>query len=51
MLVQPLASGQFHDLLFVHVRHKAEVVGVQVLIDRKRRLLDPRLQSVGSTLR
>jgi hypothetical protein len=41
MLVQPLAAGQFHDLLFVHVRQEAEVVGVQVLIDRECGLLDP----------
>ena len=41
MLVQPLAAGPFHDLLFVHVRQEAEVVGVQVLIDRECGLLDP----------
>lgn len=51
MLVQPLAAGQFHHLLFVQVRHQAEVIAVEVLIDRERRLLDPGLQGVGTTLR
>ena len=41
VLVQPLAAGQFHHLLFVQIRHEAEIVGVQVLIDREGRLLDP----------
>ena len=51
VLVQPLAAGQLHDLLLVQVRHATEVVAVQVLIDRERRLLDPRLQRVGRPLR
>lgn len=51
VLVQPLTTSQLHDLLFVQVRHQAKVVGVQVLIDRERRLLDPRLQGIGATLR
>ncbi len=51
VLIQPLTTSQLHDLLFVQVRHEAEVVGVEVLIDRERRLLDPRLQGVGTTLR
>ena len=41
VLVQPLATSQFHHLLFVQVRHETEVVAVEVLIDRERRLLDP----------
>jgi hypothetical protein len=41
MLIQPLAAGQLHHLLLVQVRQEAEVIGVQVFIDRERRLLDP----------
>jgi len=51
MLVQPLAARQFHDLLLVQVRHEAEVITVQVLIDRERRLLDPCLERMRTTLR
>jgi len=50
VLIQPLATSQFHHLLLGQVRHQAEVVAVEVLIDRERRLLDPRLQGVGTTL-
>ena len=51
MLVQPLAARQFHDLLLVQIRHQAEVIAVQVLIDRGRRLLDPCLERMRTTLR
>lgn len=51
MLIQPLTASQFHNLLLVQVRYEAEIIAVEILIDWKRRLLDPRLQSVGSTLR
>ena len=51
VLIEPLTAGQLHHLLLVHIRHDAEVVGIQILIDRERRLLDPRLQGIGRPLR
>jgi len=50
MLIEPLTAGQLHDLLLAQTRHEAEVIGVQILMDRERRLLDAGLQGIGRTL-
>lgn len=50
MSIEPLAAGQFHDLLLAQTRHEAKVIGVQILVDRERRLLDAGLQGIGTAL-
>ncbi len=47
VLIEPLAAGQFHDLLLAQTRDETEVIGVQVLVDREGRLLDTGLQGIG----
>jgi hypothetical protein len=46
-LVDPVASRQLEDLRLGQVGHHAEVVGVEVLLDRESRVLDPRGHRVG----
>ena len=49
MLVDPLAPGQFQDLLFVQRGHDGEVVGIEVLVDRERGLFDACPQGIGGS--
>lgn len=44
VLIDPLAARQFEDLLLVERGQDAEVIGVEILLHGKRRLLDPRPQ-------
>ena len=48
--IEPLAAGQFHDLLLAQTGHEVEIIGVQVLVDREGRLFDPSLDGIGRTL-
>lgn len=50
MVFNPLAPSGFQDLLFVQRGHHAEIVGVEILIGGKGRLLDAGFQSVRGSL-
>ena len=50
MLIQPLAAGQFQHLLFIQGGYQAEIIGIEILLDREGRLLDPGLEGIGGSL-
>jgi hypothetical protein len=47
MLINPFSTGQFEHLLLGHGGHGCEVVGLEILVHRKRGLSDAGLDRVG----